>query len=99
MENTEINAILFEAIKTWGNEAQIDMAIEECSELIKALCKLKRAKSKEQIEKCEGDIIDEVADVELMCQQLSMMFSREAIEARKVVKIIRLKSRLKQFNS
>jgi hypothetical protein len=34
--------LLAQAINTFGELSQRDMAIEECSELIKALCKLKR---------------------------------------------------------
>lgn len=34
--------ILKDAITTYGEDKQIDMMIEECSELIQALCKYKR---------------------------------------------------------
>ena len=34
--------LLIQAIETFGEVSQRDMAIEECAELIKALCKLNR---------------------------------------------------------
>lgn len=39
--------ILQEAIDHYGEESQLDMAIEEMSELTKAICKYKRAVKKE----------------------------------------------------
>ena len=38
------NEILKGAIDTFGTGAQIDMAVEECSELINALMKLRRSR-------------------------------------------------------
>ena len=43
MEKEERTVLLTRAIRTYGEPAQIDMAIEEMAELTKALCKIKRA--------------------------------------------------------
>lgn len=68
--------ILQQAVDTYGIEAQIDMAIEEMSELSKALLKHRRA------EKHPGDqgreqmiqgIYEEVADVIIMLTQLLLI--------------------------
>lgn len=65
-------------IDTYGTKAQEDIAIEECSELIKAICKNRRNPSDET----RKGIIDEIADVEIMIEQLKIIHScsREAEE-------------------
>lgn len=45
MGKEERIALLTRAIRTYGEPAQIDMAIEEMAELTKALCKIKRAQA------------------------------------------------------
>jgi hypothetical protein len=58
-------------IENWGTEKQIDMVVEELSELILAIQKYKRNPSEET---CK-DISNEVADVELMIGQLGEMMN------------------------
>jgi len=64
------NKLIF-IINTYGTVSQIDMAIEECSELQKALLKHRR--------KPDGNtrknIIDEIADVQIMLEQLQIIYS------------------------
>jgi NTP pyrophosphatase (non-canonical NTP hydrolase) len=55
-------------VEHYGSDRQQDKAIEECSELIKAICKWK-----EHLDFAE-DIVDEVADVIIMCNQLMIIF-------------------------
>jgi NTP pyrophosphatase (non-canonical NTP hydrolase) len=85
--------ILQEAINRYGEDAQIDMMIEEMSELTQALLKLRRNKfssdPKYIIQVCE-----EMADVEIMTQQMRMIFNTAFIAKFKYEKIIRLKERL-----
>ena len=52
---------------------QIDIAIEEMSELIKELCKLKRAKTPLESAKVLIHIAEEMADVQIMILQLMML--------------------------
>ena len=61
-----------------GAERQIDICIEECAELIKALCKYKRkgAGDKETIE----NLRDEIADVLNMANQMEYIFGVDEIE-------------------
>lgn len=51
-------------VETYGNDAQEDMAIEECSELIKAILKFRR--SDEKTAEMRDAVIDEIADVQIM---------------------------------
>ena len=48
-------------IDTYGIAPQVDVAVEECSELIKALMKFRRKPSDEK----RKDVIEEIADVEV----------------------------------
>ena len=65
------NIKLYEkAIEKWGVESQINMIKEELAELIVTLCKFERNINGADIYK----IADEVADVEIMLEQLYVIF-------------------------
>lgn len=53
-------------IKVYGAEAQHVVAMEECAELIKAISKYLRTSDIEELD----NIIEEIADVEIMLEQL-----------------------------
>jgi len=65
-------AILKNAIKTYGADNQLNIAIEELSELIKAICKYKRAKGKQRTIETD-QIHEEIADVSIMLEQILMI--------------------------
>lgn len=56
------------AIELWGPDFQLDMTVEECAELIYALCKFKRRRIGESF------VIEEMADVAIMLSQLRLIF-------------------------
>ena len=56
------------ALEAFGAEAQMVMAIEEMSELTKELCKHRRGRDNVEA------IAEEIADVEIMLQQMVMLF-------------------------
>ena len=64
-----MHRILTKAISKYG-EKQLDIAQEECAELIQAISKWKRYRST----KAKLNIIEEVADVTIMLEQLKVMF-------------------------
>jgi len=85
--------ILRTAIKAWGDSAQVDMAIEEMSELTKALLKYRRAGSNELKLRREHDaILDEMADVKIMMAQLEILYGSPDNE--EFAKLCRLAGRL-----
>ena len=90
--------VLKRAIHTYGENSQIDMAIEEMAELTKALLKYKRAKrspSEYDFKTIRNNIAEEMADVLIMCDQLMMIFENADEVSRYVdSKIIRLTKRL-----
>ena len=57
--------ILITAIRTFGETAQEGVAIEECSELIQAISHKHRGR--------EHNIAEEIADVEIMLEQLKII--------------------------
>ena len=59
---------LCKIVECYGPDRQQDKAIEECSELIKAICKWKETSDHAE------EIVDEIADVEIMCNQLKIIF-------------------------
>jgi hypothetical protein len=73
-----------ECIETFGKEAQMDICIEEMSELTKALCKLKRKIKKalpvkDDIETLHNNILEEIADVYITLTQMEMLFDDNSI--------------------
>ena len=70
------------AIATYGVDMQLTVAVEECSELIKEICKLKRGNNN-----IDG-ITEEMADCYIMLEQLGVIFGIwfEEIEYKKVEK-------------
>lgn len=70
MNQHEMARKLQTVISTYGVNPQVDMAIEECSELTKALLKYRRKPTPET----RNDIIDELADVQIMLHQMNIIF-------------------------
>lgn len=80
-----------------GEANQRRIAIEECSELIKALCKYDRYFADEEMDKriLRLNIIEEMADVEIMIDQLKLMFDHNNdFEQAKESKLKRLAKRM-----
>jgi NTP pyrophosphatase (non-canonical NTP hydrolase) len=83
---------LEKAIETYGKDMQLNVAIEEFSELIKEICKNKRGRDNREA------IIEEMADCYIMLKQLEIIFD---IDYRDIVmisknKIHRLEKRLEE---
>ena len=97
-DETDGSDVLTDAIRTLGVDSQIDKAIEEMSELIKALLKLRRAEKSN--ESCNSDklianIAEEIADVRITTDQLMMIFKCGAdVATYEHEKIARLAKRL-----
>jgi len=71
----------------WGRPAQIMMLIEEMAELTKAMAKTYRCYN----EKTELDMIQEMADVEIMIEQITTIFHiGERVREQKKIKLNRL---------
>ena len=60
----------------YGYTAQSDIMIEECGELVQAICKLRRAWSDERLD----NVKEELADVLIMARQLRVMLGADDID-------------------
>lgn len=80
------------ALELWGEDFQLQMVIEECSELITAICKYKRYVNDEFI----LEITEELADVEIMCGQMRLLFDNKLVDEIKNKKLERLNKMIKQ---
>ena len=82
--------VLKKAIETYGAEAQLVVAIEELSELIKEICKHKRYMDN------TAAIIEEMADCYIMLEQMQMIFGLGSTVIKDAMdkKIARLEKRL-----
>ena len=81
--------ILEEAIKHYGAKMQVVVAMEEMAELTKELSKAYRGDADYK------HIAEEIADVEIMLEQLKIIFGCDGIVcAWKRIKMQRLKERL-----
>ena len=76
-------------MECWGYDAQARMAIEEMSELTKALCKYERFGKENAPQEIKDNILEELADVHNMIAQLEMYFGKEEIEKIRLQKIER----------
>ena len=76
-------------LQTFGDK-QIVIAIEELSELQKELCKSLRSNYN------YGNIVEEIADVEIMLEQMKIYFEikENEVEEMKEIKIKRTKERV-----
>jgi len=94
MDNQQV---LLDAIHKYGRDIQIEIAIEEMAELIKALQKIKRGDPNNTTQWLNllHNICEEVADVEIMIEQLKLIYPTSIIMDFKTAKIDRLKERLK----
>ena len=82
------------AVSLWGSQAQLDMAIEEASELIKAICKLKRSGASLE---AVSAVAEEIADVEIMIEQLKIMFyCHDDVDDWEKYKLERLSERIEE---
>lgn len=84
---TDIDEVIIQqAIDTYGTSNQVNMAIEECAELINALEKYRRGRV------TRNEVREEIADVQIMCAQLELIFGE--CKPERMRKIDRLRGRL-----
>ena len=82
--------ILERAIKAYGDDMQLTVAVEELSELIKEICKYKRGNAN------RDNIIEELVDCYIVMEQIEIIFhiGGGEIHNKMVEKLSRLEHRL-----
>lgn len=81
--------VMQEALDLWGIPSQLDLLQEESIELAHAVSKLRRYGFTEEY---VNKVIDELADVEIMCEQARKIFNSDDIDKRKKFKLQRLEN-------
>jgi len=99
MKTLEKIKIYEKALELYGQDAQFEMTIEESSELILAFQKFKRAiadphSTEKKLIQVSKDVIDELADVQIMLDQMKLIFGYIEIEKRITFKLNRLVKRM-----
>jgi NTP pyrophosphatase (non-canonical NTP hydrolase) len=79
-------SIYEKAVKRWGWESQLGMLQEECAELIAAVSKVTRRKPG-----AVELLAEEMADVEIMLEQVKTFAGKERVEKYRKMKLHRLK--------
>ena len=89
---TDIKLLTRKALVQWGTDSQLNMVIEECAELIDAIQKYKRGRTK------IDSVIEEGVDVELCIEQLKLIADPDGLlwELWRREKLIRLEQLLKE---
>ena len=87
--------IMQQAIETYGVQAQCDVAVEEMAELTKAIMKIRRvADDYEKTQAALDNLLEEIADVDIMIDQMKIMWGPKQVEEYRKKKLERLKRRL-----
>lgn len=76
-------------VDTWGVDAQMMMCVEEMSELTKAICKYSRFDKENASDEIKYNLLEEIADVINMAEQMRFIFGKEKIDAIRDAKIER----------
>ena len=92
--------IMRQAIETYGVQAQCDVAIEEMAELTKAIVKIRRvADDYGKTQAALDNLMEEIADVDIMIDQLKIMWGPKQVEEYRRKKLERLNRRLNDDRS
>lgn len=87
--------IMRQAIETYGVQAQCDVAIEEMAELTKAIMKIRRvADDYGKTQVALDNLLEEIADVDIMIEQMKIMWGPKQVEEYRRKKLERLDRRL-----
>ena len=93
-------SIMQQAIKTYGVQAQCDVAVEEMAELTKAIVKIRRvADDYEKTQAALENLLEEIADVDIMIEQMKIMWGPKQVEEYRKKKLERLERRLNDDHS
>ena len=87
--------IFEQAIEAYGKDMQLNVAVEELSELIKEICKSIRGSDN------RDNIIEEMADCYIMLEQLEIIFDLKPAEMLVAIdhKLARLKNRIEELEA
>lgn len=79
------------AVDTFGSASQVGMLHEEVGELLSALNKYARGRCSREA------VVTEIADVQIMCEQMAAIFGYEDVDAERERKFVRLAERIVEY--
>ena len=85
-------------LDAWGYDAQSNVCIEEMSELTKALCKYSRFGKENAPQEIKDNVVEEIADVLNMAEQLAQYFGTEKVTKVRQQKIARTLNKLNHLD-
>ena len=93
--STELRSLYARCISAWGIRDQVDMAQEECAELIVALNHERRHRVPSE------KVLEEIADVLFMCDELMYIygFGKDELKRELKKKIERTEERVTKYES
>ena len=98
--NKSERAVLKAAIDKYGNDSQLAVAQEVCAELIQAICKLNSASSSDHpgrtAKAAMNNLMEEAADVQIMLDQIRIMYPSKAYDTIRAQKIAILQKRMEK---
>lgn len=87
-EDNRLNQLYAEAARTWGSEHQLRLLQEECGELVVAINRHTRGRVGLEA------VVEEIADVEIMCEQVRRLVGAVEVNKAKRAKLERLAARV-----
>lgn len=98
--NKSDRAVLKAAIDKYGQHNRLAQTQEECAELIQAISKLNRSEDSDHPGRAAkaalNHLMEETVDVQIMLEQIRIMFPSKAYDSIRAQKITRLEKRMKK---
>lgn len=89
IDNPEYRKVYAKALRVWGNEKQKLQAVGEIGEFLTELGREGQGRSS------HSQVIDEIADVMIMMNQMAMIYGEDDVRERIKIKIEKVKTKLK----
>lgn len=86
--------LLLKIIEHYGIDNQMMQCIEEMAELTQAINKYKRSEFSDSRIDAYNNVIEKIADVQIMTEQMRLMFDGAAVDEVIVEKLERMRGRL-----
>lgn len=86
--------LLKRIIETYGIENQMLQCVEEMAELTQAINKYRRAEKLDKAVDAYKQVIEEIADVQIMIEQMRLMFDGDEVDIVIFEKLERMEGRL-----
>lgn len=88
IDNEDHKKLFQRAISTWGEESQKMMAVGECGEFLAEFGRMVQNRSSSE------KMVDEIADVIIMMNQMALMFGEDAVRERIKFKLSKITAKL-----